>query len=177
MLNTRYIKTTDPNNPVVKRASALGNAWFVSTITHINSPDEELASLTSFSPQKEAIVDDSKFKLNKDTYSNNGSITLTNYSPKHMTYESNSDDDGFAVFSEVYYKKGWVAYIDGKELDHIRVNYILRGLEIPKGKHKVEFKFDPQSYTVGNRIALITSILVISSFLLGIVLSFKSKEE
>ena len=85
---------------------------------------------------------------------------LTEYKPDHLSYESNTINDKFAVFSEIYYnsKKGWNAYIDGKKTEHIRVNYILRGMMIPAGVHTIEFKFEPQIFYQLKRIELISSI-------------------
>ncbi|MFK7901050.1 MAG: YfhO family protein [Cyclobacteriaceae bacterium] len=169
MLNTKYLITKDPKQPVVIRPTHLGNAWFVDTILLVNSPDEELASLKGLNAKNTAVLDQSKFTVSQTNYSSVGSsITLTDYKPNHMTYATKITSGAFAVFSEIYYDKGWVAYIDGKETNYVRVNYILRGLQIPEGDHTVEFKFIPQSYFIGNKIALISSILLFG--LVGVVL-------
>ncbi len=103
------------------------------------------------------------------------SIQLMDYKPNYLKYTSNSSNDGFAVFSENYYGDGWQAYIDGVEAGHIRVNYVLRGLEIPKGEHTVEFKFDPQVVKTGSSIALGSSILLGLLLLGGLFYEFKKK--
>jgi len=92
---------------------------------------------------------------------------LTDYKPNHMTYQSNSTSEQLALFSEVWYgpNKGWQAYIDGNPVDHIRANYILRGLKIPAGDHKVEFVFAPKSYSIGKIITLICSLAIVLGFL------------
>ena len=91
-------------------------------------------------------------------------------------YESDSKDKGFAVFSEIYYPKGWNAYIDGTLTPHTCVNYILRGMEIPAGKHKIEFKFEPSSYKTGNMISLVGSMLVLLCVAGGFYFAKKKKE-
>ncbi len=85
-------------------------------------------------------------------------INLVAYKPNHLKYVSNNSKNGFGVFSEMYYKNGWIATIDGKEAPIYNVNYVLRGLEIPAGKHTIEFKFEPQVVKTGSSIALISSI-------------------
>ena len=85
-------------------------------------------------------------------------IQLTSYKPNHLKYVSNNTSAGFAVFSEMYYKNGWVATVDGNEAKIFQVNYVLRGLEIPAGKHTIEFKFEPQVIKTGSTITLISSL-------------------
>jgi hypothetical protein len=168
MLNTKYIITTDPKSPVQQNPGALGNAWFVTKVISVNSPDEELNALDSLNPSAEAVVDITKFKVSKNTLDSGGTIRLTDYKPNKLTYESNNLNPGFAVFSEIYYPEGWSAYIDGNEIEIKRVNYILRALEIPAGKHKIEFKFAPASYTVGNKVMLVSSLMLLLTFVAGI---------
>ena len=98
------------------------------------------------------------------------------YKPNNLVYETDATEKGFAVFSEIYYPKGWNAYIDGNLTPHTCVNYILRGMEIPAGKHKVEFKFEPQVYKIGNGIALIGSILLLVVVGAGLFFANKKKE-
>ena len=88
-------------------------------------------------------------------------IKLTGYKANHLVYESNTTKEQFAVFSEIFYDKGWNAYLDGKLVDHVRVNYVLRGMSIPKGKHQVEFKFEPKTYYTGEKVAYASSIALI----------------
>ncbi len=90
-------------------------------------------------------------------------IQLEEYKPNHLTYTSTSSTSNLAVFSEVYYRgeSDWKAYIDGEEVPHIRVNYILRGLKVPAGQHKIEFKFAPPTYFRGTAVSLISSVLII----------------
>jgi uncharacterized membrane protein YfhO len=101
---------------------------------------------------------------------------LQSYKPNDLVYEADTKEKGFAVFSEIYYPKGWNAYIDGTLTPHTCVDYVLRGMEIPAGKHKVEFKFEPTVYKTGNSIALIGSILVLLGVFGGFFFAYKKKE-
>jgi len=148
MLNTRYIIVPGQDQaPMVQRnPNALGNAWFVDTLKWTSGPDEEIVAIKDFNPATTAFVDNCwkdnlKGLPDVTTTTDSGAyIRLTNYAnPGNLIYESNNPDTKLAVFSEVYYKT-WHAYIDGKEAPLVRVNYILRGLEVPAGKHTIEFK-------------------------------------
>ncbi|MCB0570197.1 MAG: hypothetical protein KDC66_10555 [Phaeodactylibacter sp.] len=170
MLNTRYfIVNGQDGAPAVRRNNgALGNAWFIDTIRFVNSADEEIDALEDFTPGKEAIIN-KEFESYISGFIPNGqgAITLTEYKPNYLAYQSESDSEQFAVFSEIWYgpNKGWQAYIDGQPADHIRVNYVLRGMRIPAGKHTVEFKFDPLSFERGK----LASQLFSSIILLGLI--------
>ncbi len=169
MLNTKYV-IVSPEQPPQLLPTALGNAWFVKQIQKVNSPDEEIDSLGGkFEPAYTAFVDVSKFKVPTETFDNSQSvIQLTNYEPNYLRYESQSSTDGFVVFSEIYYPKGWTATIDGKASELIRANYVLRAMYVPAGKHVIEMKFDLPSYHTGNTISLLSSLLLIGG-LVGIV--------
>jgi uncharacterized membrane protein YfhO len=162
MLNTRYFITGQPQQPVQKNPGALGNAWFVTSVKTVKSPDEEIDALKNFNPATEAIVDVSKFPMPQKTFPAAGSTAkLTDYNPNELTYAVNAAQPGLLVFSEIYYKDGWNAYLDGNLVPHIRVNYALRGLQVPAGSHKVEFKFEPKEYTIGNTISLASSVILL----------------
>jgi len=115
--------------------------------------------LSTFTPSNEALVDQ-RFGLSNTSYSSNGSIQLTSYEPNHLVYDVNTEEASFAVFSEIFYDKGWNAYINGELNSHYRVNYVLRGMNLPKGEYQVEFKFEPQSVALGSSISLVSSILI-----------------
>jgi uncharacterized membrane protein YfhO len=85
---------------------------------------------------------------------------LTSYAPNKLSYKTNASEKQLAVFSEVYYKKGWKAYVDGKEQEILKVNYMLRGLELPAGSHKVEFVYDSSQYETASIFAWVSSILL-----------------
>jgi hypothetical protein len=183
MFNVRYVITQDPNNGserIQRRSTAAGNAWFVDRVTFVKDNRQEMDAISSFDPQKEAFVHE-EFKGQLDTKrlgrATNASISLTSYHPDRMKYEYSAPNDVFAVFSEVYYDKGWKAYVDGEELPIIRADYILRGLQLPGGNHTVEFVFDPQTMKVSNTVSLISSIILIGGLLGIIVLSFRRREK
>ncbi len=160
MLNTKYIKAGETANAVIVNQNALGNAWFADSIITVNSPQQELNQLSNISSSKNGVIDNSKFSLNNPS-TTQGTITLADYKPNYLKYESSSEGAGIAIFSEIYYPKGWTAYVDGEEMDHFRANFVLRAMQIPAGQHTIEFKFEPRSYYVGNTITMICSSLII----------------
>jgi len=166
MLNTKYFITPDKNNqPIPQRnPEALGNAWFVSNMRMVKNADEEIAALAKFNPANECIVDErfkaevNGFDFVTDTTAN---ISLIEYQPNYLKYQSNSLVDELAVFSEVYYDKGWKAYIDGEEVSHFRVNFVLRAMMVPAGSHIIEYRFDPPMFNKGNKISLFASLIIL----------------
>ena len=174
MLNTKYLiqRGNESNKPTaVKRNSMLGNAWFVSTYRLMENADEEIKTLGEFDPANEALIDkryehfltDNSFKT--DTTSN---ITLTSYAPNRLEYEYSTKQQQIGIFSEIYYPKGWMAEINGKPVDHFRLNYTLRGLVIPAGEGNITFSFKPDCFFTGNKIALAGSILMLLVIIGGI---------
>ena len=177
MLNTRYIKANEEANGVIMNPYALGNAWFVQQVQTVNSPDEEMAATSSFDPSTTAIVDQQKFKVSGRQFSAAGKAVLTEARGNLLKYSVENTGNGLLVFSEIYYPEGWVATIDGKESKVIRANYVLRAMEVPAGKHEIEFRFEPRSFSVGNRISLFSSIAVLGLLGFTAFLSFRKKEE
>lgn len=176
MLNTRYAITGDPKQPVQRVPGALGNAWFVEEVKPVQSPDEELDALTMFDAGTTAIIDTKKFPVKYNRFAaTNANIRLTEYKPVYLKYEYEAREDGLVVFSEIYYPAGWQAYLDGNPVEHIRANYILRAMQVPAGKHTIEFKFEPQSYTLGNTVSLISSILLVLVLLGTIAYAVKKR--
>lgn len=169
MLNVKYVVRQDEegNSFPIENPNANGNAWFVKQLKRVGSADEEIRALDSLSTGNTAVVNSTVFKnIDRFDYQvdSTASILLVDYSPNHLTYESQNSNAGVAVFSEMYYANGWNAYIDGKLLDHFKVNYVLRALKIPEGDHMVEFKFEPKVVQLGSQISLA------STMLLGLVL-------
>ncbi|UVD79478.1 YfhO family protein [Myroides albus] len=168
MLNVKYIIQKDQDNndiPLVNQ-EVNGNAWFVSTIDKVKTADEEMKALSGFKSKTNAILNSTAFDQVsiKDNYTVDSlsQINLVSYAANKIVYQSNNSHDGFAVFSEIYYPKGWVVKIDGKEVNNlVGVNYVLRGLEIPKGKHEIEFTFEPEVIKKGSKISLISFIVII----------------
>tara|TARA_B100001142_G_scaffold128019_1_gene129907 strand:- start:356 stop:2749 length:2394 start_codon:yes stop_codon:yes gene_type:complete len=169
MLNAKYF--ISPKGQVQQNPNAMGNAWFVDTINIVKDADSEIAALNNFNPNTTAVVDKRFSEQIIDSLSKiSASIFLTDYKPNYLKYTSSSTHDGIAVFSEIYYDKGWNAYIDGQLMPHFRANYVLRGMQIPSGNHVIEFKFEPLTYKTGEAISLSSSILLL---LLLAFVSFK----
>jgi uncharacterized membrane protein YfhO len=169
MLNTKYFIISSDAGPEVRRnPNALGNTWFVKNYRIVKNADDEITALNDFDPASEVIID-MRYKdyVEAFQYQEDSSayINLVIYDPNQLTYEFNSISDQLTVFSEIFYNKGWDVYIDGELYPHFRVNYVLRAMIIPKGYHKVEFKFEPRSYYTGNKITLASSILLLIVFI------------
>ena len=166
MLNTKYFVFLDGSQreTVQPNPDANGNAWFVNTIKIVDNANEEIVALDSLQTKNEAVLtsnrisNDFKTDYIKDSLA---SIELTSYKANELIYESNSMEDQFAVFSEIYYKNGWNAYVDGELEPYYRVNYVLRGMEIPKGKHTIAFKFEPTVIKKGTTITLVSYLFLI----------------
>jgi hypothetical protein len=167
MLNTKYLIFTEQSNKRVVQynPAALGNAWFVKAYKMVENPDAELKALTKFNP-KDTLIIDKRWNAELATYTPGRDsldvIKLEEYKPNHLIYSYQSKNNGLAVFSEIYYPEGWNASVDGKPASYFRVNYVLRGMVLPAGTHKVEFIFHPQVYFLGEKISLISSILLLA---------------
>ena len=157
MLNTKYLifplqggQTLPLPNP-----HALGNAWFVENVQYVNNANEEIEAIHGLDPSETAVVD-KRFEavVEPITSDSTATVRLVAYEPNRLKYEVNSNTGGTVVFSEIYYP-GWRSSIDGKEVPHGRANYILRAMNVPAGKHEVEFSFDPVSLHVTENIAYI----------------------
>jgi hypothetical protein len=169
MLNTKYFVFEDGSRreTVQQNPEPNGNAWLVNTVKIVDNANEEILALDSLKTKTEAVIDkrfvSEGFKTNypKDS---TATIQLTSYALNNLVYDFNAATNQFAVFSEIFYKDGWNAYIDGNLTPHYRVNFVLRGLEIPKGTHKIEFKFEPTVVKQGNTITLISYGLLLIIF-------------
>lgn len=161
MLNCKYIIYGEQANAYLVNEAAPGPAWFVANLVTVNSPNEELAKVNTIDTRRTAVLDASKFTAPQVQYDSTASITNLEHTPRYLKYESQSQVNGLGVFSEIYYPEGWVATIDNQEVPILRVNYVLRALEIPAGKHTIEFKFEPKAYTVGNNVTTACSWLML----------------
>lgn len=163
MLNTRYFifplqggKTAPLLNPF-----ALGNAWFVQDVQYVDNANEEIEAIHGINPKHTAIVDKRFEPMVQPIVSDaSAKIQLVDYEPNYLKYEVESDKGGTVVFSEIYYP-GWQSMIDGKEVPHGRANYILRAMNVPAGKHVIEFRFDPKSLHVTETIAFVSIGLLV----------------
>jgi hypothetical protein len=184
MLNTRYIifKSQNSNQRQVQQnPGALGNAWFVDNINWVPSADEEIKALGDFNPGKSVVVDERYKDIVKPIIEGKDSIAQINLlenKPNSLKYEYSASKDQLAVFSEIYYKgnKDWKAYIDGEYAPHFRANYVLRAMNLPSGKDKIlEFRFEPVSFYTGEKIALVSSVVVVLLMLALIGFKLKGK--
>ncbi len=174
MLNVKYIIQTDEkgNELPLQNPDINGNAWFVSAVKWVNSANAEMKALSQLDSKNTAIVNKTEFGtlLTERSFAKDStaSIQAIDYKPNAIRYQSQNAQKGLAVFSEMYYAEGWNAYIDGKKTPHIRVDYVLRALEIPAGNHTVEFKFEPEVVQKGSAIALYSSAGMLVLIALGL---------
>ena len=180
MLNTKYVIQVDDKNQEFPALNdkANGNAWFITNAKFVNSADEEMKALNKFNSKDEVIINTKEFKVStKTSYVRDSlaKIKLITYKPNYIKYISENSNIGLAVFSEIYYPKGWIATIDGKEVPIFRTNYTLRGLEIPAGKHNIEFRFEPQVVKTGSNIVLISGFGMALLIAVGVYLERKKK--
>ena len=163
MLNAKYIIFPNEGKPALQvNPEVNGNAWFVSKLKVVNSADEEIKALDVLKTKEETVVRNTAALTIDKVFEKDSiaTIKLSTYDVTHLTYQTNTSKPQFAVFSEVYYKEGWNAYVDGKLAPHYRVNYVLRGMEVPVGKHTIEFKFEPTVIKNGNTITLTSYFLL-----------------
>jgi hypothetical protein len=178
MLNTKYF-IYDLSQPPLPNTHALGNAWLVKSVKAVDNADQEVSAIKSFDPKSTAIVNNSFTKSLEgfSSGSGEGEIKLTEYQPNYLKYDATvTSGPQLAVFSEIYYPKGWKSFIDGKETPHIQADYVLRAMVVPTGKHQIEFKFEPSSYFVGNKVSLASSILLLLAIGGYLVYIFKVKK-
>jgi hypothetical protein len=163
MLNTRYYIVNASAEPL-QNPYACGNAWFVRDFRLVNNADEEMAALDGLDPVNTAVIDkrfESAVRGFTPAPDPGGTIGLVSYAPNHLVYEYSSPNDAMAVFSEIFYDKGWNAYVDGRKSPHFRADFILRAMILPAGDHKLEFKFEPKSFYAGQNVSLAASLLLL----------------
>lgn len=180
MFNTKYIIFENEGDIIpYENDKANGHAWFVKELKGVATANEEIKALDSLDTKHKAIYNSEIYKNIETNYSVDSlaSIKLVSYKPNYLKYESNNSNIGFVVFSEVYYGNGWKTFVDGKEDTHMRVNYTLRGMELPSGNHTIEFRFDPDVVKTGSKIALASSILLGLLLLGGLFLEFRRNKQ
>ena len=168
MLNTRYVIVDEQT--VQRNPEALGNAWFVDSLTYVDNADQEMAFLDNFNPARSAVAD-AKFKqqLGEARAVQPGdTIYETSYAPNHLTYKSHSAAGGLAVFSEIYFPWGWKVNVDGKPVEMGRVNYVLRALQLPAGDHEIDFKFAPDEVNNTQTWAKVAVVIIYLLLLLAL---------
>jgi hypothetical protein len=170
---------------IIPNPQANGPAWFVKSVMTVNSANEELQQTAQVNTKEVAVMKTPQTTMNSQpwtmesgplTIDSLASITLVEHKPPYLKYESSSQSKGIVVFSEIYYPKGWHAFIDGKEVTILRADYVLRALEVPSGKHTIEFKFEPKPYVIGNKITMASGWMLLMVVLGSLVISMKSND-
>lgn len=181
MLNTKYLIYSQEAPPILN-PNANGNAWFARDIKWVTSANDEMLELGLSNPLTTAIIHE-EFKSigasgigNDSTITSAAKVNLDRYETNKLEYSSTSPVEGTVVFSEIYYPAGWNCYVDGQKKDTFRVNYVLRGVNIPAGEHKIEWKFEPVSFTKGSTYSMAGSILLILLVLGASIFSFRKRE-
>ena len=182
MLNTKYLIYPQNNKAVVRpNYDAFGNAWIVSDIKWVATPNEEIAAIEDTDVKTTAIINDEFRNVIGDfqisnvglPYYDNRTIKLDSYKPNELVYSFNSTKDELVVFSEIWTSKGWTMWIDGKESPLIRADYILRAAVIPAGNHEIMMRYEPKIWKVGNTIQFISSLILILSLIGAIVVTYR----
>jgi hypothetical protein len=180
MLNVKYVIQTDKEGkeyPIIN-PDANGNAWFVSQVKWVQNSDDEMKALDKLNSKEVAVINENEFAAIKNkAFAKDSSaiLTLDSYKPNNLKYTSINSKEGLAVFSEMYYERGWKALVDGKETPIMRADYALRAIVVPAGKHSIEFKFDPQVVKTGSAITLASSIGMLLLLVVGIYFERKKR--
>jgi len=176
-LNTKYFIIENQGETLAQtNPDANGNAWFVNKVVVVNSANEEIKALDSIPTKTTAVMNtkfaknlpQTKFKPHPEDY-----IKLTAYQPNKLKYEYHITEDQLAVFSEMYYPYGWQVEVDGKELELLQADYVLRAVLLPKGEHEITFTFDPKVVKVGSSITLASGIIFGLLVIGGIFFKFR----
>lgn len=195
MLNTKYFIV--PNGQqggaqVIPNPSANGNAWFVSNIKPVATADEEILSMNApklgDTAQNTGDWNSKETAIVRNTFSkeiaglqpgrdSSAFVKLDKYGLNEISYKSSNSKEGLAVFSDIWYPLGWKAYVDGKETPIIRADYVLRALRLPAGQHEIVFKFHPDVFYKGNKVAGVSSFLLYLLLIVAVVAAFKSPKE
>ena len=160
MLNGKYFIL--PEGKYEQNPGAMGNAWFVDRVNYVDGAQAEMNGLDSLDVATTAVADKRFVKVlgNSHPRTPGDTIALAYYSPDKLSYNASSARGGVAVFSEVYFPDGWQATIDGKPAEIGRVNYVLRALNVPAGKHHIEFVFAPEAVETTNAFSIASVVLV-----------------
>lgn len=179
MLNVKYFIFDDEGQPVVQEnPDHLGNVWFVNQLLAVENANEAMLALDTINPSTTAVVENNQFDYSDATYEVNFSdqIELKSYKENELVYTYEAEGERLALFSEVYYPKGWKVYIDDEEASHFRANYVLRAMELPSGKHQLTFAFEPDVVSYGGKITLASFILLSLIILGGMGYTIKRKQ-
>ncbi|HMZ46202.1 MAG TPA: YfhO family protein [Chitinophagaceae bacterium] len=180
MLNTKYIiHGTSKADQVEINRDACGPVWFIKALKIVGTPNEEMNALTNLSVKDTAVIGKGFEQIanTKFSYDTTANITVEMKQNDVITYKSKANTEQFAVFSEIYYNKGWNAYIDGKLTPYAKVNYVLRGMPIPAGEHEIMFKFEPKSHALGWKFSGIAEMLIYALLALTLFSEWKNRNK
>jgi hypothetical protein len=181
MMNVRYIVTQNKNGGPYAQINpyANGNAWFVENALMAETANDEIRLLDSLNSKTTAVINREFMNLipaKKIVRDSTASIVLIDHKPEYLVYESSTKSEQLAIFSEVYYPKGWNAYINEQPAEYFRADYLLRAMSIPAGTNKIEFKFEPQVIETGSKVSLGSSFLFVLIFAGGLYYKLRKKE-
>jgi hypothetical protein len=175
MLNTKYI-TYSAENPPLENRNVCGAAWFVGKVNLVKSANDEILALQNMDTRNEAVVNESFSKaFNTSGKDSLDSVHLLEYSPNKLTYESKSKNAGAIVFSEIYYPKGWICTVDGQPVETAQVNFVLRGIQVPAGKHEIVWSFEPEVWKTSTKLSGLGSGLMLLMILGGLFIERKKR--
>lgn len=181
LLNTKYVVGGTVEQPQIQiNPRANGNAWFVSDIKFVNSPNEEIDEIGSIDTKKTAVIssDDKKYFEGKTIAADSTAfLDLTKYQANELEFKTQSKTPQLAVLSEIYYPKGWKMFVDEKEVPYIKADYLLRAVYVPAGNHTVKMLFEPEVITKGKTISLIAFGLFVLLSLVGVFLLLKKPKK
>lgn len=174
MLNVRYvIGPSATADDVATRPTANGAAWTVRSVVRAASPEEEITLTGQVDTKHEAVMSDEFLPENYNF--TDGTVTLEEYRPNYLRYTTQSEGNALAVFSEIYTREGWRAYIDGEEVRPLRADYILRALELPAGSHTVEWRYRAPHWNAIEAVTLIFSIAVLAAFIITVIIVIRNE--
>lgn len=174
MLNVRYvIGPSATADDVATRPTANGAAWTVRSVVRAASPEEEITLTGEVDTKHEAVMSDEFLPENYNF--TDGTVTLEEYRPNYLRYTTRSEGNALAVFSEIYTREGWRAYIDGEEVRPLRADYILRALELPAGSHTVEWRYRAPHWNAIEAVTLIFSIAVLAAFIITVIIVIRNE--
>jgi hypothetical protein len=177
MLNLKYVIYNKQAAPLVNPYNN-GNAWFVDKIRVAADANEEMKLVGEIDTKHEMVIDKSLASIlpKSITPDSTAKIALISYAPNHLIYSFNSKTDQVAVFSEIFYDKGWKATINGKEVPYTRANYLLRAMPLKAGAYDIDFRFAPKSYSIGNDLALASSAVFVLAIIGSFIYYFRKKK-
>ena len=181
LLNAKYWVVGGPEQPqAMPNPKANGNAWFVSDLKFVNTPNEEIKSIGVIDSKRTAVIasSDKTYFTNKTVQADStASINLTKYQPNELEFKSESKTPQLAVFSEIYYPHGWKMFVDEKEVPYIKADYLLRAVHVPAGSHHIRMIFEPEVIEKGKWISLLCFGLFIALSAFGMYWINKNKKK